>query len=94
MNSEKPSPADAAQEVFRLEGELDDLKRRLVEASEIQDEDLYEYLGLTEQLATGKAERTEEATRAQKFSRDAVYAANLEQALRVCVDNLKIYRAD
>ncbi|HLB51328.1 hypothetical protein A3F07_00090 [candidate division WWE3 bacterium RIFCSPHIGHO2_12_FULL_38_15] len=84
MIGDKQLPSEAAEDVLQLEGELNDLRARLAEATKIKDDDIYEYLTVSERLAEGRSRRTANEPRGQKFGRDAVYAADLRAALRLC----------
>jgi len=83
MTDERPSQADAAEEVFRLEGELDTLKSRMAVETDIRYDDLYNYIDLAGQIAARNSEKIVNKQRAQGFARDAVYAEDLVRALRL-----------
>ena len=83
MTDERTSPADAAEEVFRLEGELDALKSKIAVETDIRYDDLYQYINLAGQIAARNSEKIVEEQRALGFARDAVYADDLVRALRL-----------
>ena len=83
MIEDKLSHADAAEEVFQLEGELNDLKNSMAVRADISHDDLYHYIDLARQIAAKNSEKIVEPERARNFGRDAVYAEDLVRALRL-----------